>query len=120
MVLVMPALENLLPMFNPADAQPSFAKAVRVASKQSVEIEIPVGIAANLGLTFMADPMISATLIDDKGAVTGKNLAKSPESRGWFRSIYFDRPTTAGTWKLKLENTGDLEYEAVVTTWTCR
>jgi hypothetical protein len=110
-------LENMLPQFTTVGSQPTFAKAVRVAAKQSIEIDIPVGAAANFGMTFMADPLISATLIDDKGVVIGKNVAKSPESRGWFRSIYYDKPTAAGTWKLRIENTGDYEYEAVVTTW---
>lgn len=98
------------------DDQP-FAKAVKVAPKQSVEVEIPVGAGTNFGITFMGDPMVSATLIDDKGAVVGKNLANSPESRGWFRSIFLDKPTVSSRWSLKLENTGDFEYEVVLTTW---
>ena len=110
-------VENMLPEFATVGSQPTFAKAIRVAAKQSVEIEIPVGAAANFGMTFMADALVSATLVNNMGIVVGKNLAGSPESRGMFRSVYFDKATTAGTWKLKLENTGDYEYEAIVTTW---
>jgi pimeloyl-ACP methyl ester carboxylesterase len=97
--------------------KPAFAKAVDLAPKQAVEIEIPVEQAADFGLTFMAAPDVSATLIDDKGAVVGKNLAKTPEAAAWFRSMYIDKNVTAGVWKLKLENTSDRELEAVIATW---
>jgi pimeloyl-ACP methyl ester carboxylesterase len=100
------------------DASPPFAKAVRIAPKQSTEIELPVGTGTNFGVTFMADTFVSGTLIDDKGATVGTNLAKTPESRGWFRSIFVDKPTAAGVWRIKLQNTGDFEYEAVLTTWS--
>lgn len=101
-----------------APAAAPFAKSVRLAPKQSIEIEVPVAATANFGITFMTDPLVSATLIDDYGVVVGKNLAGSPESRGWFRSIFVDKPVTAGTWKIRLENTGDLEFRAVVTSWS--
>ncbi len=94
-----------------------FAKAVNIAPKQSVDIDIPVVAAANLGITFMADAKISATLVDDKGVTVGKNIADSPQSRGWFRSIYVDRPAAPGTWRLHLENTGEFENPVVLTTW---
>ncbi len=76
-----------------------------------------MGTGANFGLTFRADTSISATLIDAAGATVGTNLAKTPESRGWFRSIFYEDPTTAATWRLRLENTDAFEHEAVITTW---
>lgn len=94
-----------------------FAKRLTVAPKQSVDVSIPVAAGANVGLTFMCSGTISATLVDDKGAVVGKNLADSPEGRGWFRSIFYDKPVSAGTWKLRVENTGDAQGEILVTTW---
>ena len=97
--------------------KPDFAKAVKIPAKQSVEIEIPVAGAQNFGLTFMAAPDVSATLVNDKGAEVGKNLAKTPEANAWFRSIFVDGAVTAGTWKLRLENTSDRELETVVATW---
>ncbi|HEY0051350.1 MAG TPA: alpha/beta fold hydrolase [Pyrinomonadaceae bacterium] len=97
--------------------KPDFAKSVKIGARQSVELEIPVGQALNFGLTFMAASDISATLYDDKGAIAGKNLTKTPEAGSWFRSIYYDKPTTAGTWKLKLENASDRELEAILATW---
>lgn len=100
-----------------SDLRPDFAKGVKLAPKQSIEVEIPVEQALNFGLTFMADAQISATLLDEKGIVIGKNLAKTPEASGWFRSIFYDKPTTKATWKLKLENTSDKELEAVLATW---
>jgi uncharacterized alpha/beta hydrolase family protein len=95
-----------------------FAKAVNVGPKQAVEIEIPVEAASNLGVTFMARPDVSATLLGDVGAIMGKNLAKSAEAGQWFRSILVDRPVQRGTWKMRFENTGDREAEVVLTTWS--
>jgi pimeloyl-ACP methyl ester carboxylesterase len=97
--------------------KPDFAKAVKIGARASVEVEIPVAAALNFGLTFMASNEISATLFDDKGAMVGKNLTRTPEANAWFRSIYVDKNVTAGTWKLKLENTSDRELEAVMATW---
>jgi hypothetical protein len=95
-----------------------FAKRQTIGPKQTVEISIPVTAAQDVGVTFMSSPSISATLVDDKGIVVGTNLADSPEGRGWFRSIFYDKPVTAGTWKLHVQNTGDAQGEIVVTTWT--
>lgn len=94
-----------------------FAKAQKIAPGQTAELEIPVEAAQNFGLTFMAAPSVSVTLVDNQGAVMGKNLAGSPESRGLFRSIYVDTPVGHGTWKLRVENTGTMELEIVLTTW---
>jgi pimeloyl-ACP methyl ester carboxylesterase len=97
-------------------AQP-FAKSVNVAPHQSAEVEIPVEPASDFGMTFMADPKISVTLLNDRGEIVGKNLTDSAESRAWFRSIYIATPVTGAKWKLKIENTGDFEYPVVLTTW---
>jgi hypothetical protein len=99
------------------DLEPDFTKAVKLAPKQSIEIEIPVEQAQNFGLTFMADSQISATLFDEKGVIVGKSLARTPEAGGWFRSIFYDRQTSTATWRLKLENTSDKEFEAILATW---
>lgn len=96
---------------------PDFAKAVPLASKQTIEVEIPVQTANNFGLSFMASPLVSATLLDDKGVVVGENLTKTPESTAWFRSIFFDQPTTAGKWKLKLQSTSERDLEVILCTW---
>jgi hypothetical protein len=97
-------------------AQP-FAKSVKLAAHQSTGVEIPVEAASNFGMTFMSDPKVSVTLMNDKGEIVGKNLAGSPEAGAFFRSIYIPTAVTAGKWKAKIENTGDLEYEIVLTTW---
>jgi hypothetical protein len=76
-----------------------------------------VDAALNFGLTFMALPTVSASLFDSSGALVGKNLANTPESGQWFRSIFVDRQVAGGTWKLKVENTSDREAELIVTTW---
>ena len=95
----------------------TFVKAVKVGPKQTVEIEIPVAAVSNLGITFMAVPSVSVTLFNDRGVIVGKNLTKTPEANSWFRSIFVDKGITAGTWKLKLENTADLEAEIILTAW---
>jgi hypothetical protein len=94
-----------------------FAKAVKLAPKQILEIEIPVKTAKDFGLTFMASNQVSAVLINDKSIVAGKNLAKTIESNAWFRSIYINQAVEQGNWSLKLENTSDRESEVFLTTW---
>jgi pimeloyl-ACP methyl ester carboxylesterase len=100
------------------DFRPTFAREVKLAPKQVLEIELDVPAGANFGVTFMSGAKVSATLFDDKGAVQGKNLADSPESRGLFRTIFVERGVTAGTWKLKVENTGTQEAVAVIAAWS--
>lgn len=70
------------------DITPDFTKTVKLASKQSIELEIPVEQANNFGLTFMADSQISATLFNEMGEIVGKSLAKTPEASDCFRSIF--------------------------------
>jgi hypothetical protein len=102
----------------PAAASAPFARSSKLAAQGTTEIEIPVEAAANFGVSFMAMSDVSATLISPSGAVVGKNLARSPEAGQWFRSIFFDDRTTAGTWKLKIENTSDAEREIFLTAWS--
>jgi pimeloyl-ACP methyl ester carboxylesterase len=100
------------------ESRPSFAREVRLAPKQALEVEIPVAAgAANFGVTFMAGALVSATLADEGGTARGSNPAGSPESRGFFRTIFVDKNVAAGTWKLRLENTGPLEATAVIAAW---
>ena len=98
--------------------KPDFAKALKLAAKQSTEIEIPVEQTLNFGLTFMASPEVSATLLNEKGVIVGKNLTKTPEANAWFRSIFVEKNVSAGTWKLKLENTSNRELEIILATWS--
>jgi triacylglycerol esterase/lipase EstA (alpha/beta hydrolase family) len=104
-------------MNSPSGTGQPFVKAIKLDARQTLEIEIPVEAAVNFGLTFMAVPGVSATLLDASGAIAGKNLTDSPEARQWFRSIFVDRPVQSGTWKLKLENTSDRESEVILTAW---
>jgi hypothetical protein len=94
-----------------------FAKNLKLTPKQTTEIEVPVETAANFGVTFMADPKVSVTLVDAAGQIAGTNAADSPESRGWFRSIFVDKPVTAGKWKLRIENTDTFEHPVYVVAW---
>jgi hypothetical protein len=38
----------------------------------------------------MADAGVSATLYDETGVLRGKNLANTPEEKGFFRTIFVD------------------------------
>jgi pimeloyl-ACP methyl ester carboxylesterase len=97
--------------------KPDFAKAIKLTAKQTVDVEIPIVAATNFGITFMASSEVSASLYDEKGTLVAKNLAKTAEARAAFRSLYVDKPVTAGTWKLKLANTGAQPSQAVIATW---
>jgi len=99
------------------DFRPAFARELKLAPGQAAEVEIPVQAAQDFGVTFMADAGVSATLVDEKGAVRGKNLAGTAEARGFFRTIFVDSGVGAGTWKLRIENTGKFEAAVVVSAW---
>ena len=92
-------------------------KHLTLAPKQAAEIEIPVSSAGNSGITIVAPGAVSATLTDEKGAIVGKNLTGSVEANADFRFIAIEKPMNAA-WKLKLENTGAKEAEAIVAAWT--
>jgi len=102
----------------PAAPREPFAKAIKIAAKSSSEIDIPIAAVSNFGVTFMAAPKISARMYDPAGRSSGENLADTPISTGWFRSIFVDKNIIDGNWKLKLENTSDRETEVVVTMWS--
>ncbi len=108
------SIENL---YDEEFYKPNFARSVKIAPKGFVEIEFPVEDALNFGLTFMAPNEVSATLFNQNGVILGKNLAKTPESFGWFRSIFIDKPVASGNWKLRLENPSERELEATIATW---
>lgn len=101
-----------------AGSPPVFARELKLAPKASAEVEIPVGAATNFGVTFMAAPGVSATLLDERGNAVGRNLADAPEARGLFRTIFVDRSVAPATWKLRLENTGTTEAPAVLAAWS--
>jgi pimeloyl-ACP methyl ester carboxylesterase len=91
----------------------SWAKEVRLAPKQDIEIEVPVTPGPNFELIFMAASGVSVTLLDAKGSIAGTNLSGKPEASAWFRSILLNRQVTAGTWKIRLENTEDRELSVI-------
>ena len=55
-------------------------------------------------LTGILSGAFSATLIDDKGEIVGKNLSGTPEAEGIFRTITVRKPFQKGGWKLKLQS----------------
>lgn len=96
----------------------SFSKELMLQSKQSIDIELPVTSAANLGVTFMADPSVSVSLLNEKGVVIAKNLSGSSEAKAFYRSLYFKNAVAQGTWKLRIVNTTDLEQPFIGFAWS--
>jgi pimeloyl-ACP methyl ester carboxylesterase len=100
------------------DSRPDFVRELTLSPGQVAEMEIPVPAAESFGVTFMASALVSATLVDGKGEVRGRNLAGTAEAGGVFRTIYVDKGVTAGTWKLRLENTGKASASAFIAAWS--
>jgi len=94
------------------------AKEVALQSKQTTEIEIPVTVNSNSGITFMAAPTVSATLINDTGAIVAKSLAGTAEAKSEFRSLPIENAAANGVWKLRLENTATTETMTIIAVWT--
>ena len=87
----------------------NFSKEVKLAPKQTLEIEIPLEAAPNFGVTFMANPGVSVSLLNDKSVLVSRNLKDSPLANMMFRMIITNKPVTKSVWKLKIENTTEAE-----------
>ena len=96
----------------------SFSREIRLKPGQSVEVDINVESAANFGLTFVAAPSVSASLVDDKGSVAAKSLTGSTFAGALFRNLFVNRPVSSGVWKLRLQNTSDMEQVFVGYGWS--
>ena len=87
----------------------TFSKEVKLAPKQTLEIDIPLEAAPNFGVTFMANPGVSVSLLNDRGVLVSRDPTDSPLAGMIFRMIMTNKSVTKSVWKLKLENTTDLE-----------
>ena len=103
---------------DPLGANSSFSKEVSLKPGETVNIDIQVDPASNLGMTFMVASSVSVSLLDDKGVMAAKSLAGSTYANSLFRSIYFPKPVTGGTWKLRIQNTSSVEQRFVGYTWS--
>lgn len=106
--------------YNHAAVKPEifFGKGTAIAANQTVEIEIPVPANTDgFGLTFMASPLVSATLVDAQGNVLGKNVKDTIEARSMFRSIIVPKDLSGTTIKLRLKSEEKLEATAIVSVW---
>ncbi|SEH17211.1 Putative serine esterase [Sphingopyxis sp. YR583] len=100
-------------------AAPSdFSKVLMLAPGQTLDVSIPVKNASNFGLTFVAANTVSATLIDDTGAVAGANLTDTPEANQIFRSLIVNRTIAQGNWILKLHSKDRADREIILSTWS--
>lgn len=96
----------------------TLAKEIRLQANQTLNIEIPMQTGSRASIIFAAPPNVSATLFDEKGAIVGANANGTPESKQMFRAITVEKPITAGTWKLKLENKSAGEANVILTAFT--
>jgi triacylglycerol esterase/lipase EstA (alpha/beta hydrolase family) len=91
--------------------EPTFSTGVRLAAGETKEIEIPVLNGSKMSLVFLAPANVSATLLDEKGEIVGKNAAGGTDAAMTFRTITVKKPFANGTWKLKLESREQNESE---------
>jgi hypothetical protein len=89
-----------------------------LAAHEQRDIEVPVAAAANFGVSFMANPSVSVSLVDDRGVVVKTNLAGSELAGSLFRTLYFNKPVSAGRWKIRIENTSDHDQTFLAITWS--
>jgi pimeloyl-ACP methyl ester carboxylesterase len=92
-----------------AEGAQIFVGEVKLAPRQVMELDAPVAAAANFGITFMAAPFVSATLINDRGGVVSKSDAGSALAGVLYRMLLTTGPVGSGAWKLRLENTSNTE-----------
>lgn len=88
---------------------PNFTRGLTVKPGQGFEIDLPVTSGSRMAINFFAPANVSITLTDASGTVAGSSLAGESESDGIFRTIYIDKAFQGGNWKIKVENTGQLE-----------
>jgi pimeloyl-ACP methyl ester carboxylesterase len=101
----------------PENLKVELTKEVNLQPKQTTEIEIPVAANSNAGITFFAAPNVSASLINETGAIVAKSAANSPEAKTDFRGFPIQSKSN-GVWKLKLENTGAGATSVIVAAWS--
>jgi pimeloyl-ACP methyl ester carboxylesterase len=105
------------PVF-PVRLNDTFTKELKIAPKQTVDIDMPVEAASNLGVTFFANSSVNVSLVNERGVVITRSSSKSAFANTMFRSLFAYKPVGGGVWKLKIENTSDLEQIFVGYGWT--
>ena len=102
----------------PLVADGSFTKELKLAPKQTVEVEVPIDAGPVFGLTFIASSGVSVSLLNDRGVLVSRSMAGSPLSNSMFRMLLTQRAVAGATWKLKIENTTDLEQPFAGFSWS--
>ncbi len=85
----------------------NFSKELKLAPKESVELEMPVEAAPNLGVTLTAGSAVSVSMLNERGVLISRSLADSALASAMFRELFTNYPVTKSVWKLRLENTSD-------------
>jgi hypothetical protein len=102
----------------PSVVEQSFAKQLSVGPKQTVVIDLPVTAAPNLGLTFIAPPGVSVSLLNEEGVLISRDPGDSPFANVMFRTVLTKRPVTGSVWKLKIENATEGEQTFAGFSWS--
>ncbi|HVE56307.1 MAG TPA: hypothetical protein VNB22_05720, partial [Pyrinomonadaceae bacterium] len=111
-------IENYSIAPDEAGGEQTFSKELKLAPKETVEIEMPVEAAPNLGVTFAASSAVSAQMFNDKGVLVSRSLKDSPLAKVIFRTLFTNYAVTKSVWKLRLENTSDFEQTFYGFSWS--
>lgn len=100
-----------------ATRAPGFATELAIAPGKTVDIDLPVAAGPNLGITLLADPDVSAALIDPSGKTRAVSTARSTLARHFFRSLFIGKPVEEAKWKIRIENKSTVERVVMMTSW---
>lgn len=89
----------------------------KLAAGETRDVDLAVAAGPNLGVTFLADPSVTVSLVDAGGVVVRRNTAGSELAGTIFRMLYFNKPVQSGTWKVRLENTSRTEQAFAGFSW---
>ncbi|MBS1797524.1 MAG: hypothetical protein JSS81_27115 [Acidobacteria bacterium] len=106
---------------NPTDgaANPqTFVKELKLAAGQTLDVELPVEAAPNLGVTLMAAPDVSVALVDERGAIVARSAKDSPLAGALFRTLFTKNAVAKGTWKLRIQNASPTEQLFAAYAWS--
>ena len=99
---------------NPEPVKLTTKQKIELAANGTKMIDIPVEDGTTAGVVLGVPIAVSATLMDETGAVVGESKGGIPAMKELFRAISVKRPVKKGTWKLKLENLGNVPATAFV------
>lgn len=92
----------------------SMKEKVDLVANETKMIDFAVTEGNYAGVLLVATPAVQATLIDASGDVVGQNKGGMEALKEMFRTIEVRKQFAAGTWKLKLENLGNVATTVIL------